>query len=189
MKIYSDTKYYKFLQAINTFGITSEDMDSLMEKASKISVPDVFKFDYNKLTFGQLCALQGMKTGSDILTKAPFVILGDDKKIEKKFFKLTILQALSFISNMNKELEKIGQAFKSIEYKPSHEEVKAGIKEVSNSMHNIADWYALRMGIQDVNQVYDIAWIIIWSAMKIENQNAELKRRMLKQQQQKIKSR
>lgn len=185
MKIYSDTKYKDFISILNTFSINEEDMNTLMEKASKIAVPDDFKFDYNNLTFGQLCALQGMKTGGDVLTKAPFIVLEDIDK--KKFFKQPVLNALSFISNMNKELERIGNAFKSIEYKPSKEEIKAGIKEVNNSMHNIADWYALRMGIQDVSKVYDIKWGIIWAAMRIENQNAELRRKMFQQQQQNMK--
>lgn len=185
MKIYSDTKYKDFISILNTFSINEEDMNTLIEKASKIAVPDDFKFDYNNLTFGQLCALQGMKTGGDVLTKAPFIVLEDID--EKKFFKQPVLNALSFISNMNKELERIGNAFKSIEYKPSKEEIKAGIKEVNNSMHNIADWYALRMGIQDVSKVYDIKWGIIWAAMRIENQNAELRRKMFQQQQQNMK--
>lgn len=185
MKIYNTTKYRDFIRILNTFSISEEDMNTLIEKASKIAVPDDFKFDYNNLTFGQLCALQGMKTGGDVLMKAPFIILENIDK--KKFFKQPILNALSFISNMNKELERIGNAFKSIEYKPSKEEIKAGIKEVNNSMHNIADWYALRMGIQDVNEVYNIKWTIIWAAMRIENQNAELRRKMFQQQQQSMK--
>lgn len=180
MKIYSDTKYKDFIHIANTINISEQDINTLMDKASKIAVPDEFKFDYNQLTFGQLCALQGMKTGGDVLTKAPFIIL---EGTEKKFFKQPVLSALSFISNMNKELERISNAFKSIEYKPSKEEIKAGIKEVNNSMHNIADWYAIRMGIQDVNEVYNIKWTIIWSAMRIENQNAELRRKMFQQQQ------
>lgn len=181
MIIYDTTTYKDFISILNTFSISDNDMQVLMDRASTIAILDCYKFNYNDLTFGQLCALQNLKTGGQILLKAPFIILENIDK--KKFFKQPILNALSFISNMNKELERIGNAFKSIEYKPSKEEIKAGIKEVNNSMHNIADWYAIRMGIQDVNEVYNIKWTIIWAAMRIENQNAELRRKMFQQQQ------
>lgn len=185
MKIYNTTTYKDFISILNTFSISDNDMKVLMDRASTIAIFDCYKFNYNDLTFGKLCALQNLKTGGQILLDAPFIILENIDK--KKFFKQPILNALSFISNMNKELERIGNAFKSIEYKPSKEEIKAGIKEVNNSMHNIADWYALRMGIQDVSKVYDIKWGIIWAAMRIENQNAELRRKMSQQQQQSMK--
>lgn len=182
MKIYSDTKYKDFISILNTFSINEEDMNTLMEKASKIAVIDKYKFNYNDLTFGQLCALQGMKTGGDVLTKAPFIVLEYIDK--KKFFKQPVLNAFSFISNMNKELERIGNAFKSIEYKPSKEEIKAGINDIKGSMHDIASWYAKEFHITDVRTVYDLSWTLIWSEMRISNKNAELRRRMFEKQKQ-----
>lgn len=192
MKIYTTTKYKDFLMYINTLGITEPQLQELLSKAGRIAIPERFKVNYNSLIFGKLCALQSIDNNADFFTKAPFIILEpvtgwrSHRYIKKVidiwhryiFLNSKFLQSLSFIVNMQKELDRITQAFKSIEYKPTREEEKAGIKEANNSMHNIADWYALRMGITDVNQVYLIPWSIIWKAMQIDNSNNEIKRRL-----------
>jgi len=192
MKLYTSTKYKDFLLCINAFGISEQQLKELFDKAAKNAIPERFKVNYNNLIFGKLCQLQAIENNADFFTVAPFVILEpvtgwrSKKYIKKiigywyryKFLNGRMLHALSFIVNMQKELERITNAFKSIEYKPTREEIKAGVKEANNSMHNIADWYALRMGITDVGSVYFIPWSIIWKAMQIDNNNNEIKRRL-----------
>lgn len=188
MKIYDTTKYSKFLKIIRTFDLRDYEFQTLMDKASNVAIPDAFRFNYNDLILGKLVSLQNIKNGGELFTTAPFIVLEDanDNKLKKwwrrrKFFKISCLQALAFVNNMNKELERISKAFDSIQIQPTKEEVRAGANKINGSIHDIAIWYAMEMGISDVNLVYEIKWPIIWALMKRQNEDIKLRRLMAEQ--------
>lgn len=80
-----------------------------------------------------------------------------------------------------KEIKGISSLFQSIRPAYSQEEISAGVRELNFGFFGTLDWYARRMGIQDQNEVSDVAWFRIWQCMKNDNELDLYQRRLQKQ--------
>jgi len=187
--IKTTTTYLELLRYVSTFKLGEDQLEAVFERAKETAVPDWMRTDWNALEFGKLCALQRITTASDMMLQAPIIVLADAKlsgkakakneaKLNKKLMTARCLGPLAFISDAKAQMERIAKLFKKIEYKPTSEEHQAGIDSVEGSMHNLADWYARRMAIADINDVYMTPWVIIYRALKIDRQNEQFQRRL-----------
>lgn len=187
MLIYRDTKYKDFLTALSAFDVTQDQLEICFDRVKHLAVLDELNYDTNLLIFGKLCKLQQIKTGAQMLTKPFGIIHGPIDKDYKSFHRVKRLRdkqkgkqiarrmlctntadALRFILKVRDDMNMIVRVFNEIKYKPTPEEKKAGIDKINGSLHNVADWYARRMGIQDVEQVYLLPWTRIYAALKID---------------------
>lgn len=199
MKVYYDTPYRELLTAIGAYGITADELEACFSQVSHLAVKDSLNYDINLLIFGKLCRLQAIKTGGELLTLANTIINGPiereykylprirkawdsyrSQRSTRAFLKLQAADALRFTLKVKQDMEQVVRLFDAIKYQPSPDEIKAGITEISGSLHNVADWYARRMGITDVEQVYLLPWVRIYAALKIDVTDIQFKRRLNK---------
>ena len=73
---------------------------------------------------------------------------------------------LRFVLHVKDNLEAVVKLFEAIQYKPSDDEIKAGINKLSGGFFDTADWYARRMGITNHDEVDNVKWGIIYLSKK-----------------------
>lgn len=93
------------------------------------------------------------------------------------------------INFVRSELERINNLFASIKISHTPEEIAAGVEDLNFGTFGVIDWYAKRMGITNQDEVYNVAWIRIYTCMKNDNEKAEYESRLNKQYTEKAKRR
>lgn len=199
MRIYYGTKYRDFLAALVALRPGVEVLEECFEKLKPRSVKKGLNYDLYLVSFGKLTKLQAIDTGEAFLTDTFTLMLGPEEReyphfnwvrqridwlklcvLRRKVSRLKTADALRFILKVKEDIEFIIKAFDGIKYKPTPDEIKAGIKNNSGSLHTVADWYARRMGIQDVEEVYRLPWTRVYSAMKIDVEDLNYRKRYSK---------
>ena len=67
-----------------------------------------------------------------------------------------------------------------IKIKPENEEIRAGITRLNFGIFGMIDWYALRMGITDHEEVMNVPWGRIYKCMEIDNKTMEFRKNLNK---------
>lgn len=127
------------------------------------------------LTYGQLLDLQSATSTDHTLLMGAlsslFGVKGDVLVLEED-----VKVVYGFLRFVAQQLEKVTKAFKSIERRPSPEEMEAGVQELSLGAVGLLDWYAKRQGLTSFRETLDVKWIDIWSVMRIDAKNAVFKK-------------
>lgn len=134
----------------------------------------------NTITYGQLDDFSRIDKDENDPTIRVFQILGIDIPTEE-IYKLNVFDVFGVLNFVREELERINRLFASIRTTYSSEEIAAGVKDLNFGTFGIIDWYAKRMGITNQDEVYNVAWIRIYTCMKNDNEKAEYERRLNKQ--------
>lgn len=175
MKIDKNTTLAEFIFFIDVFNINEKKIDGLFEKLESYPIPDLLNKSFNELKFKQLIELQsGIKTFHDLIFVS-FDVVYDLK--QKDIMNLSAFDCLKFAFYAKDELERITKLFKDIEYKPTAEEEKAGIKNISHGFFSTIDWYARRMGIHNHDEVVELNWLRIYQCLKIDSDNNRFEKR------------
>jgi len=87
---------------------------------------------------------------------------------------------LGIVNMVEREMERIGRLFQSLQGGTSGDEVAAGIDRLDFGAFGIVDWYARRMGIVDHEEVFALPWQRIFQCMKIDHENNEFEKRYRK---------
>ncbi|MDH6354531.1 hypothetical protein M2132_000859 [Dysgonomonas sp. PH5-45] len=168
MQITTKTSYKDFLLMVEIFHLGDKELTEIFERVKDHPLPQEFDVDFDSLVFGQLCQLQQMKTVGDLFVNSFYILL---KMPEAELMQHTAADCLRFIWHVKTQLERITELFSAIHYKPSPEEVRAGIEKMNHGFFGTADWYARRMGITDHEEVFQTNWMRIYKAMKIDFEN------------------
>ena len=180
MRIDKNTTLKDFIFYTDLFRLEEKQIDDLFNKLElkgrpssilKKTVPP----DLDYLTFGELGKIQSIKTVEDMLFVPIKIILDIDKE---KVLNCKAFDVIRFMLFVKKELERIGKLFSEIKYKPSAEEIQAGINQIDNGIFGIMDWYARRMGIINHEYIENISWLIIYKCMAIDNTNAKFEKKL-----------
>lgn len=99
----------------------------------------------------------------------------------KTTFAQNVFDVFGVVNFVRAELERINSLFASISVSHSAEELAAGIEDLNFGTFGVIDWYAKRMGITNQDEVFNVAWIRIYTCMKNDNEKAEYERRLNKQ--------
>lgn len=175
MKITKDTTLTEFFFYLDTFDVTEEWIDNLFKRLEKYPVPELFNTSFNDLKFRQLIDLQlKIKKFEDMIFVAFDVVYGLKKE---DIIGLSAFDCLRFALFTKSELERITKLFKAIEYKPSAEEERAGIGNLSHGFFGTIDWYARRMNISNHDEVAELKWTIIYKCQKIDFDNNRFEKR------------
>lgn len=151
-------------------------LDSLWEaKRPKFLHGKEVPENFNTITYGQLDDLSRARDCEDPAMRCLEVIMGFSKT---EILKLNVWDVFGFANFCLKELKRINDLFKSI--KPNHtsEELAAGIEDLNFGTFGVVDWYAKRMGITNQEEVYNVAWIRIFTCMKNDNLQNQYERRL-----------
>ena len=77
-------------------------------------------------------------------------------------------------------MQRINALFDSVKGKPTKEEEKAGIDKLKFGVFGLIDWYALRMGITDHEEVTKVPWGRGYKCLEMDNKRHEFDKRLAK---------
>lgn len=117
------------------------------------------------LTYGELVELQmcGESTSGALISLCR-VILGVDNV--RKILRCDAAIMAGFIFWATSEVERISRLFASVQRPPTAEEIQAGILKIdTDPLFDLADWYALRMGMTNHDDAFNTKWIRIYKCL------------------------
>lgn len=139
----------------------------------------------NTITYGQLDDFSRIsQTEGDPAVKVFSILLGLEAP---QVYDLNVFDVFGTLNFVRSELERINALFASIKVTHSSEEIAAGVEDLNFGTFGVIDWYAKRMGITNQDEVFDVAWIRIYTCMKNDNEKAEYEQRLNKQYMEKAK--
>lgn len=131
----------------------------------------------NDLNMGQLMLLQGIRTDKDFVLVPCRVLLGLK---ERAVMKAEASEVLGFCYWTAKEVERINKLFASTNVPPTQEETKAGADRLNFGIFGLVDYYALRMGITDHEEVERIPWVRVYKCLDMDARRMVVERRLRK---------
>lgn len=132
----------------------------------------------NGLTIGQLIDLSQLSDTNESLYVITKTVMGLSREEVEKARAVDVVMLVGWVSG---EVEKINGLFKSSETsKPTAAEKKAGIDTLRFGLFGMLDWYAVRMGISDHDQVLQTPWLRIYKCMDMDNKKRTYEIRLQK---------
>ena len=168
--------------------MTAESIQSLV----LIGVPETFNRkpvpkDLQLATFGMLTRLQTAPKDNDYLKTCCALVSVFTGMTPERVASRPAIDVLGIVNMLQREMERIGKLFQSLNADKTSEEVNAGIDKLNFGAFGIVDWYAKRMGIVDHEEVFATPWARIFQCMKIDFENNEFEKRYRKIVEQKYK--
>lgn len=180
MTLNANTTLRDFIFYTSLFHLKTNQIDSLFKKLETQGRPAEIAGkpvpgNLDNLAFGKLALLQSIKNVEEMLF-TPLQILLDIKQEEA--LNLRAFHVIRFMLHIQHEISRIGKLFAAIRYKPSPEEIQAGINQINNGLFGTIDWYARRMRIANHREVEDIPWLRIYKCMEMDNKNAMYEKKL-----------
>jgi len=141
------------------------------QKVGKHKTPE----NLNELTIGQLIDLSSATDGMGIFYNICQIILG---MTETETMKARAVDVVRFVGWVTGEVEKINKLFEGASGKPTEMERRAGIERLQFGLFGMLDYYALRMGIKDHDEVLKVKWMRVYKCIDIDNQKQLYQRRL-----------
>lgn len=130
----------------------------------------------NDLTFGELTALSAEGNNIAVALNAARVILGVTSR--RRVMNEDAAIVAGFLNFVKDEAARIGALFEALNSRPTADEVAAGVEQLQFGAFGVVDWYALRMGIRNHDDVLSVKWVRIYECMRIDTQRADYQRRL-----------
>jgi hypothetical protein len=177
----SATTYGEFLVLLPS--CSEEHTMELMARLDQAQKPSMLcgkevPADLNTITYGQLDDLSRISEKEDPAARSAKILLGIEPL---ELYQLNVFDVFGFVNFVRSELNRINKLFASVNVNYSSEEIAAGVKELNFGTFGVIDWYARRMGITNQDEVYDVAWIRVYTCMKNDNAKSEYEARLHKQ--------
>lgn len=139
-------------------------------KVGKHNVPPSF----DELTIGQVLELSSL-TEDDAVTGVCRVVLN---MTPQEVMKARAVEVVRFVGWALAELEKINDLFKAAQIEPTAEERRAGVQALDFGLFGMIDWYAVRMGIHDHDEVLGVNWMRVYKCVDMDNKKALFQRKL-----------
>ena len=141
----------------------------------------------NGLTIGQLIDLSSLKDTNESLYTVVATVLGMERTDIGNARAVDVVRFVGWVSHeVGKINQMFGKAGESV--KPTAQERRAGIETLRFGLFGMLDWYAVRMGIQDHDQVLQTPWMRIYKCMDMDNKKRAYEIRLQKIQADELKS-
>ena len=164
------TTFREWLAVVPFTDFQMQTYDRPMRVGKKV-VPE----NLDDLTIGQLIELSTPAAGNESLYRIPEVILGMKRR---EVARARAVEVVPFIGWVMMEVEKINKLFEKASGKPSEIERRAGIDNLTFGLFGMLDWYALRMGYVDHDEVLRVGWMRIYKCMDMDTKKAEFNKRL-----------
>lgn len=202
MDIKYTTPYETFMLALDTFNMSTGQLEKCLDIVKEKALPEKLKFDFYALSFGKFATLQRIKTGYQFLTQTFAIILLPDElaadcidglsgkgltrllkgyrlnRFHKRVLNLDTMSALRFVYEVKTKFEEAIKLFEELKYEPDEDERKAGIETTGGDLFGVADYYAKRMGITNHEDVFKLPWTRIYAVMKLDVKDNQFRRRL-----------
>ena len=129
----------------------------------------------NDLTIGQLIELSTIGENNGELYRIPEIILGMKPDTTARMRAVEVVQFVGWVLS---EVERINKLFEAAGGKPTEAEKRAGVERLSFGLFGMLDWYALRMGYKDHDEVLGVGWMRIYKCIDMDNKKAEYNKRL-----------
>lgn len=129
------------------------------------------------MTIGQMVQLADCKGSRDMFYTACRVLLGMNKEQVDECWAVDVVRFCGWAAG---RLERINALFDSVKNKPTKQEEKAGIDNLKFGVFGLIDWYALRMGITDHEEVTKITWGRVYKCLEMDMKKHEFDKRLAK---------
>lgn len=127
--------------------------------------------DLDRITMGQLVDVLEEKNETKTLTILYNV---SQSELEAEWAQ-NVIGAIKWTSE---QLESITALLNALNRDFTADEIMAGAEQMKGDIFSTIDWYALRMGITDHDEVLKVPWIKIWRCAKDDREAAEYKQRL-----------
>ncbi len=141
------------------------------EKVGKKTTPE----NLNELTIGQLIDLSAIGGGMDMFVNVCAIILHMQPK---EVYKSRATEVVRFVGWVLGEVEKINKLFEGASGEPNQWERLAGIDKLNFGLFGMLDYYALRMGYTNHDDVLQVKWTRIYKCIDIDNKKKLFQRRL-----------
>lgn len=131
----------------------------------------------NLITMGALIAITHAKTAQDAFYLPCQYILG---MTQEQVNKALAVDVVSFAGWCAAQMDFINDMFKQLHRDYTPEERQAGAENLRFGVFGLVDWFAVRMGIHDHEEVERMPWIRIYECMKIDMEREAYQRRLQK---------
>lgn len=130
----------------------------------------------NELTIGQLIELSQLEDTTESIYRIAEIVMGLNRK---EIDKARAVDVVRFAGWVCSETKKINKLFDSIgSDKPTAKEKKAGIDTLRFGLFGMLDWYALRMRIQNHDDVLGVPWMRIYKCMDMDSKKQKYERNL-----------
>lgn len=129
----------------------------------------------DNITIGQLIELSTLQDSNDSLYRVCEIVLHMERKAIAKARAVDVVMFCGWVTG---EVERINKIFERANATPTEIEKKAGIARLHFGLFGMLDWYALRMGYQDQEQVKDVPWLRIYKCMDMDMKRIQYQKRL-----------
>ena len=130
---------------------------------------------FNWLTIGQLIELSELGDEDESIYRIVEITMQIQRKdIDEE----RAVDVVRYVGWAFGEVERINKLFKSFESKPTAKEKRAGVDTLEFGLFGMLDWYALRMGIEDHDEVLKVPWLRIYKCMDMDKKRQEYEKKL-----------
>lgn len=142
-------------------------------KVGKVSTPA----NLDDMTIGQMVQMSECKEGRWLFYKVCEVLLGMEAKVVDDCMAVEVVRFVGWVLG---RIKKINELFDKAKSKPSDEELRAGINNLKFGIFGLIDWYALRMGITDHEEVTNVPWGRVYKCLDMDTRTNNFRRNLQK---------
>lgn len=142
-------------------------------RIGRISTPT----SLDDMTIGQMVQMSSCKSGRDMFYTVCRVLLGMSAKQVDSSKAVDVVRFCGWVLG---KVKVINDLFDSVKSKPTAEEERAGISKLAFGIFGLIDWYALRMGIADHEEVTNVTWVRVYKCLDMDNKKREFEKRLAK---------
>lgn len=165
------TKFGEWLVIATFAGYKLEKFDTRPASVGGVATPE----NLDELTIGQLMELGTLDGGNKSLYEICKIVLGLPYSKTKKARAIDVVHFCGWVWYM---VERINKLFESTDVKPTQKEIQAGIDNLKFGLFGMLDWYALRMGIQDHDNVLSTPWMRIYKCLEMDSKKQQYQKRL-----------
>lgn len=133
--------------------------------------------DFNLMTIGQLIELSDISDDDGSMYKVVEVTLGLTRD---EIANSRAVDVVRYVGWAVTEVQRINKLFESLTPQATAKEKQAGIDTLHFGLFGMLDWYALRMGITNHDEVLQVPWMRIYKCMEMDNLRHAYERRYSK---------
>ena len=152
---YTDFKMRKFSRPFSVGGVTTPET-------------------LNELTIGQLIDLSGISDFDGMHTICQVILNLTPEQTDEAL----ATEVVRFVGWVLGEVEKINKLFEGASGEPNQWERLAGIDKLNFGLFGMLDYYALRMGYTNHDDVLQVKWTRIYKCIDIDNKKKLFQRRL-----------
>ena len=98
------------------------------------------------------------------------------KKVDDCF----AVEVVRFVGWVLGKVKTINELFDKAKSQPSDEEIRAGINQLNFGIFGLIDWYALRMGITDHEEVTKVPWGRVYKCLDMDKRTNDYRKKLQK---------